>query len=85
MGYGVESVAYMFPIFEESVKAKIVSLSTFFSRSQYISDIVLCNLRIFFFFGMGSGVESVAYMFPIHEESVKAKIVIYGAVWTAIQ
>ena len=34
---------------------------------------------------MGSCVESVAYMFPIHEESVKAKIVIYGAVWTAIQ
>ena len=34
---------------------------------------------------MGSGVESVAYMFLIHEESVKAKIVIYGAVWTAIQ
>ena len=34
---------------------------------------------------MGSGVESVDHMFPIWEESEKAKIIIYGAVWTAIQ
>mgnify|MGYP001801127335 CR=1 FL=1 len=34
---------------------------------------------------MGSGVESVDYMFPICEESEKAKVIIYGAVWTAIQ
>ena len=34
---------------------------------------------------MGSGGESVDFMFPIREESEKAKIIIYGAVWTAIQ
>ena len=34
---------------------------------------------------MGSGGESVDFMFPIREESEKAKIIIYGAVWTASQ